>query len=488
MPPFLRNLHSRYGTSRGLLGAAIVVAAIGVLAGVASWASAPTWVPLFTDLPLETVGQVGTQLDDSGIRYRLQRGGSVIEVVDTDVAKARVALAQAGLPGKGRPGFELFDQPSWGMTDFTQRINYRRALEGELERSIGQMRGVDGAQVHLALREGSVFRRSERPVEASVLLRLRGGMPVGAEQVEAITFLVASSVEGLSTSNISVLDDAGRLLSAAVEPGSAGATSKRQVALQRETETYLEQRAEDLVSGVVGSGNARVRVSAALNFDRVDRTTMQVDPDRQVVAREERSEVVPGTPEQGASSTIANATYETSRMTEVYSSEPGSIRRLTVAVLVNETALAGDAGGVMLARLESLVRNAVGIDDVRGDAISVVGVPFEVATAGLPVRAPESMGVILMVREFQRPALGLIAALLAFIVALQALRTLRGTGSQADAGALLGAAGAGHGALPAAESPPAVQRAVAEPALAGASFGARPDSATRVLRAWMKDA
>jgi flagellar M-ring protein FliF len=154
MPTALQPYLDRLGGERRALLIGVGVLAALLIFGLSRWATAPTWVPLFTGLPLETVGDVTQRLDEENVRYRLERGGAEVLVPASDVARARVRLAKDGLPSAGRPGLELFDQPSWGMTDFSQRINYRRALEGELERTIGKMRGVESAQVHLGMQEG----------------------------------------------------------------------------------------------------------------------------------------------------------------------------------------------------------------------------------------------------------------------------------------------------------------------------------------------
>src|SRR5690625_1074423 len=166
MPSFLRDLLERLRSDRRLVLITVGVGSALLIWGFSYWATRPEWVPLMPGLDLGGVAEVTARLDEERIPYRLERAGSEIKVSEDDLARARVALAQSGTPRQGRPGFELFDQPSWGMTDFTQRINYRRALEGELERTISQMRGIESAQVHLAMQESSVFRRTDRQSEA----------------------------------------------------------------------------------------------------------------------------------------------------------------------------------------------------------------------------------------------------------------------------------------------------------------------------------
>src|SRR5581483_7866917 len=182
----LISLLDKIGGPRRAMILVVGLAAAALIFVVSQWAGAPTWVPAFTGVPLESVSAMTDKLDQAGVKYRLERGGADIMVAATDLAKARVALAKGGLPNSGRPGLELFDQPSWGMTDFTQRINYRRALEGELERTIGKMDGIQSAVVHLALHETSAFGETGQPVEASVVLRLRNGMEPSEEVVRGI--------------------------------------------------------------------------------------------------------------------------------------------------------------------------------------------------------------------------------------------------------------------------------------------------------------
>lgn len=494
-----RALVERVGGPRR---AAILGAGLGVMALIMAfsfWATAPSYVTLYQNVPLESVGPMTDQLQEAAIPFELNAGGTEISVPAPELARARVALAGAGLGGeKGRPGLELFDQPSWGMTDFSQRVNYRRALEGELERTIGRMRGVESAQVHLALSEQSSLLRGGAPTEASVVLSLDGGSAPEPAVVKGIAALVSGSVNGVKAENVMVLDDSGRLLSSAAEPGSADALANRQLEMRREMEQYLENKATDLVAQAVGAGNARVRVTADLSFDRVERTTESVDPDRQAIASEQRSAIIPG-PQGGAGSETQTATYENTRSLETFTSNGGgTVKRLTVAVLVNERPAAG--GGkttprapAELERLQSLVSSAVGVDARRGDVVSVVSLPFD-GGAGLPVR--EAPSTTELVREFQRPALNLLALLLAAYIMLKLVRGLRPPAparQENETGDELPALAAGDDdglmTLPSAPAPaiplppaaPTVLDRVAE------VVTDQPEVAARLVRAWMKE-
>ncbi len=497
-PP--RQLIERIGGPRRLLMVLVGLGAVALIWGISYWATAPSWVPLFHGLELKDAAAVTAQLDEAGVKHRLERDGSLVLVREDDLARARVLLAQAGVPAAGRPGFELFDQPSWGMTDFTQRVNYRRALEGELERTIRKMQGVEGAEVHLALNESSVFRRAQdRPLEASVVLRLKPGMRASPELVEGVAFLVASSVDGLQSENVTVLDDSGRVLSAPAEAEGGAGLTLRQLKLRGEIERYLESKAEELLTHVVGRGNAQVRVAATLDLDRVDRTTESLDPDGQVATREARSEIVPGPGVAGAGQVVTETMYDLSRTVERVTAGVGAVKRLSIAVLVNDRLVGTGADAYYeprteqeLARVEALVRNAVGLDPDRGDAISVVSVPFEL---GAPAAPEPGLGgwfgeVWPVVERVHRPAIALIGVLLAFLLASGIVRSLRQPAPEPEAPA----------------EPEQVEAPEEVPALAAAEpeeedfdevlrermelsglVTEQPELATRMLRAWLKE-
>ncbi|HEX7020325.1 MAG TPA: flagellar basal-body MS-ring/collar protein FliF, partial [Gemmatimonadaceae bacterium] len=340
MPDSVATLLERFGGPRRALIVIVGLATAGLIFVLAQWASAPTYVPAFTGVPLESVAQMTDKLDQAGVQYKLERGGADIMVATQDLAKARVALARGGIPNAGRPGLELFDQPSWGMTDFTQRVNYRRALEGELERTIGKMRGIDGAQVHLVMHETDGFGAADKPTEASVVLKVRGD--ADPDVVKGIAHLVAASVEGLTSERVTIVDDTGRMLSEGEESSSPTGLTSRQLGMQREIESYLREKAEKIVAEMVGPSNMRVQVSANMSFDQVERTTASIDPDKQAVASEQKAEIVPGA-QGGAGQTNSSTTYENTRSTESVVAAPGTIKRLTVAVLVADRAPA--AGG-----------------------------------------------------------------------------------------------------------------------------------------------
>ncbi len=492
MPDMMSQLFDRVGGPRRALIIVVGLAAAGLIFAVSQWASAPTWVPAFTGVPLESVAQMVDKLDQAGVKYRLERGGADILVAATDLAKARVALAKGGMPNSGRPGLELFDQPSWGMTDFTQRINYRRALEGELERTVGKMRGIDAAQVHLVLHETDGFAAADRPTEASVVLKLKGD--ADPEVVKGIAHLVASSVEGLVSEHVTIVDDSGRLLSEAEEASSPTGLTSRQLSMQREIEDYLRTKAEKIVAEMVGTNNLRVQVSAAMSFDHVERTVASVDPDKQVVAAEQKAEIVPGA-QGGAGQNNTSTTYENTHSTENFVAAPGTIKRLTVAVLVGDrAAVAGSKAAptprtaAELQQIETLVRSAVGADSTRGDVVSVVSVPF--APIIVPIADVPRTDIVRVVQTAQRPLLGVLGLVLIIIVALISLKSLK-TGGSVNESQLLSLPRGELRQQPALSSGPSMPLVLPTNTVrdkVNSSIQQQPEVATRVVRAWLKEA
>ena len=381
---------------------AVAAVLIGFFAVVILRVSQPEMTPLFADLALEDAAAATRELEKLGLRYELRDERTVL-VAKADVARARMRLAEAGLPAGGTVGYEIFDKSNaFGATSFVQNINHLRALEGELARTIRTLDRVVMARVHLVLPERQLFSRDAQEPSASIVLKIRGALE--AQQIRAVQHLVASAVPGLKPERVSVVDETGRLLASgrSGEELASAAIDERAVAIERR----LRGEIEDIVSRVVGPGRARVRVAAELERNRVTQTADAFDPDSRVVrstqTRNESSQTatqdgtvsvgnqLPGAQPDGRQGRDNQAkseetvNYEISRTTRTEVIEPGRLKRLSVAVLVD--GLYGkDAGGApvyqprpqeQLDRIAALVRSAIGFDEGRGDRIEVVNLRF----------------------------------------------------------------------------------------------------------------
>ena len=443
MNSLMDSLTGRAGSGRQIAIVAVGVIATALVFGISRWATQPTMVPLYADVPVENVKAMTDKLTEAGIVYELDAAGTTIMVGSADLAKARVDLAAGDVQRGGRPGYELFDGQTWGMTDFTQKVNYRRAIEGELERTIGKMTDVKEVKVHLAIEDDQLFKQNERPSKASVTITMTNGQPPRAETVRGIASLVANSVGGLEPQHVAVIDERGVALTMDDE-GSTVGLSSRQLAVQREVETYMQKKADELLTSLVGNGNARVQVAASINFDKVERTVQAVDPDKQALMSESKAEVVPGNPQQGAGYTTSSSNFENSKSVESFSGAIGNVKRLTVAVLVADKVTlplvdstkknAVAAAPVItprtpdeLTRIESLVRNALGVDSTRGDLISVVSAPFDIP-APVVVKADTAAVVTGFVEKLQanpKPVVAIAALVVLLIIAVLTLLALR---------------------------------------------------------------
>jgi flagellar M-ring protein FliF len=424
---------TRLGRGPQILLLALAVLAPAVFFG-AQWLSEGTYVPLFSSLPPEEAGAVMGQLKASKTPYRIGPGEQILVPADK-VSETRLRLAMQGLPVGGGVGFEVFDRPSLGVSDFAQRLNYQRALQGELARTIGQLREVARARVHLVLPQPSLFTDRDRPASASVFVKLQPGAQLRPEQVKGIVHLVASSVEGLSPERVTLVDTAGRVLSTGGETGTAQVSGRR-LEIKTAIEESLERRVQSLLDSALGHGQAITRVSAQVNFDQIERTEERFDPNAVLKQKTRSTEttkgrssspVTPPTPPPPGGEAAAQAqannpnappnvnitqndgnresetvTYEVSKIVARTLTSPGEIRRLSIAVVVNAprpaapetpapgaateatTAAPADAKAAPagrtpeeLEKIRQVVMTAVGFSEERGDSVTVAEMPFD---------------------------------------------------------------------------------------------------------------
>jgi flagellar M-ring protein FliF len=388
---------------------AVTLALVGFFTFLILRVTAPDMMPLFTDLTLDDSAAIIKQLDREGVAYELRNNGNVILVPKDRVAKLRMELAQSGLPKGGSIGYEIFDKSdALGTTSFVQNINAVRALEGELERTIRTLDSVQDARVHLVIPERPLFSRDKVEPSASIVLRVRGTLEPG--QVRAIRHLVATAVNGLRPQRISIVDETGTLLADGADDDPTGSTSidERQIAL----ENRLRKQVQGIVDSVVGPGHARVQVNADFDFNRITETSDKYDPDGRVVrssqSREESSatnqgnnEVTVGNqipqgqqnqnqqegapqPRDQSKKTEEIVNYEISKTTKTEVTEPGRVKRISVAVVVDGTYAKDDKGTIVykprskeeIDQIAALVRSTIGFDQKRGDQVEVANLRF----------------------------------------------------------------------------------------------------------------
>ncbi len=412
-----------------------IVAVIGTAVFVAAMSlgdSVETYAPLYTGMAADEAGEVVAALKEKGIPYKLSQGGTTILVLEQKLHEVRIDLASTGFPRGGGVGFEIFDKQSFGTTSFVEQVNYRRALQGEITRSIVAISAVKSARVHLAMGKRSVFRDATQPPAASVALRLKSGRRLSEGEVRGIVHLVAASVDGLEPGKVVIIDERGRVLSSADGENSESSGAD----LQNKMEAGLEERVRRMVETVVGVGNAAVVVTAEMDFSRIDQTEEIYDKDNIAI----RSEVRNVTQDSGAGATVGGIAgaranldgtggtgseagtegnpssisetrnYEVPRVVKHTVSPTAKVERLHVAVLVNhkevkkpkqpkaeeeaegddakeEEELEGEGEepsvdripltAEELAVITAIAKEAAGLNDERGDSLVVQNVPFE---------------------------------------------------------------------------------------------------------------
>lgn len=378
-----RDSFAQLPTSRKAILAAVVLGVMALLIGVSRYATKPDMALLFGSLPAEDAGPIVGQLDAQGVAYELRDGGASIFVPRDKVYELRLSMASEGLVSNGPAGYELFDTGTLGMTDFMQRLNVKRALEGELARTIGSIDQVRSARVHLVLPERSPFRDQQVSPSASVVLNVSG--TIASDRVAGVTALVAGAVEGMSPSDVTVLDEAGRMLAGPDGGGAEAGMTTAQLRMRQEVETYLAGAGQSMLDKMLGPGRAVVKVSAELDLARTATERNSIDPESQTVISEEKlEEAGEGT---ASNSTVRN--FEVTRERTTAEQEAGQVKVLTVSVLLDEAApptepvaegaeapAATPFTAQQLQQIESLVKNAVGFDTERGDRFAVQQIRF----------------------------------------------------------------------------------------------------------------
>ncbi len=429
--------------SRQIALGALVAGAIVVLYLVFVASKSPNLVVAYSGLAPEDSAAIADQLEKDGVPYEIGGGGSTVSVPANKVAEVRIKLAQSGLPSGGSVGFEIFDSQSFGTTDFVEKVNYRRGLEGELARSINTLDGVKGSRVHIVIPKDALFKEDQKATTASVLLQLKPGGRLAQDQVQGIANLVSNSVEGLDRSGITIVDETGHVLfdgAATDSPFATGATAT-QMELQRQYELALQRDVESTLAKVVGYGRSAVTIRARLNFDTVKQDEDTFGTGVQVRSSSSSTETytgsnltvgnVPGTgandgtSDAGAGGT-GNSQYsrtetttnnEVPRTTTSTIRAPGSLEKLSVSVVLDDSVTAAQETAIT-----SAVAAAVGLDQTRGDLISVTRLPFDVSVKeGMVMAAGDGLAQYL---QYLKLLLPLLAVILGFVLVMLLLRSL----------------------------------------------------------------
>ncbi|MGY1741587.1 MULTISPECIES: flagellar basal-body MS-ring/collar protein FliF [unclassified Blastococcus] len=407
-----------------------------------SWITTPTMSPLFSNLASTDASAIVDELNASGTSYELADGGQTILVPQDQVYDLRLAMSGKGLPAGSDTGYALLDEQGITTSEFQQQKTYQRAIEGELANTLESLEGVRQAVVHVALPEDEVFATDEADPTASVLLDLAPGTQLSGEQIQSVTNLVSSSIEGMSPEQVTVSDTSGQLLSAAGQ-GVTAASGDARSQVETDYESRLAANAQEILDTVLGPGHARVSVRADVDMNRTQaNSTTYADSGAPPVSEQNTSEEYTGSgasvggvlgPENAAdagtgggdstyrtdSNTANNSVNTTVTNTEV---APGAIQRLTVAVVLDDTV----AGNLNQAQVQDLVGNAVGLDPARGDDISVASLAFDTTAAD------EAAAAMAQAREDEKQAqmwslikTGAIAGGIALLVLIVWLRSRR---------------------------------------------------------------
>lgn len=507
------------GPARLAALAGVGLAVLGLLLFLSLRGGGQPMALLYGELDLRDSAGVVQALDRARIQHRLGNGGAAVMVPADDVARARLLLASQGLPAGGSVGYEIFDrQDGLTTTGFQQTMNQLRALEGELARTIKSLSGVRNARVHLVLPRREPFQRDRQDAQASVVLTMAGAGRLDREQVQAVLHLVSAAVPGLSPRNVSIVDSRGELLARSGQAVGGMGLALNAEEIRRAQEARLSRSVEEMLERIVGPGRVRVEVAAEMDFDRVTENRESFDPDQQVArsvqSNTENSRSREANPNVSVANNLPNAepnnaqagseesrteettNYEIGRTVRQLVRETPSIRRLSVAVLVDhatERAEPGSPPGAApamrprseaeLAQLATLVRSAVGFDDRRGDTVQVVNMRFAGTDDAGPAESPLIFGLIdraSLTRLVETLVLGIVAVLALLLVARPAITRLLAaeaapvgipglTPAMAGAAGALGAPGnaavaaiAGPGG-PAALAGPAAARALSGP-------------------------
>src|SRR5580658_5205823 len=392
-----------------LIAAAAVVAALVIFS---RWNQERDFRPLYSALSAEDAAAIVTKVRENGSEFRLSDNGTAVLVPSAKVAELRLQLAAAGVPKSGRIGFELFDKTNFGASDFAEQVNYHRALEGELERSVMSLAEVEGARVHITFPKESIFLESHQPAKASVLVKLRGRTELSAQNVAAICQLMASAVEGLVPEAVSVMDARGNLLNKAREAPSADNPEPSEAAIEyrQKIERDLLAKINTTLEPLLGANKFRASASVECDFSSAEQSEESYDPSKSVMVTSQKTEDIsggttavgmpgtasnlprpvsrPGVGSNGVTRPTENITYQSSHTVKHLRLPQGNLKRMSVSLLVDSDVRTEGTGlkakriieppsADKLKAIHDLVAGVIGLSTERGDQLVVETLPFE---------------------------------------------------------------------------------------------------------------
>lgn len=499
-----------------IIGVAVLLM-ISILGWSYWWGGRPDMVPLFTGMEAKDAGEVAAKLKEMKISYEPQETpqGTAILVQAKNVHAARLELATLGLP-RGQKGFEIFEDSKLGVTEFQNKVNYLQALQGELTRTIEQMAEVEKARVHIVLPEDSLYKKNEKPATASIMLKMKPNAQLSKQQVKGLVNLVAHSIQGLQAENITIVDSLGKTLNDPEEDEkSVGNTTLTQLDMTKKIQDRLQKDVQTLLDQALGEGKALARLNVELNFDQrtTDRQAFSpvVDDAGIVRSSQEATENYTGTAVApgGPAGTAANIpgyvaannntesqyekkevtkNYEINEMKEKVVAAPGSIRRLTIAVLVDE-----QITRVQQDSISRAVASAVGLNIARGDTISVEPLPF--STAMLDRQAQEEQVARDQAQQMIWLQIALVVLVLAIIFGIlymrrRKVRLVKEAEEQAameEALAIQEAQAMAAAAASAIEVSPEEQAHMNERQTLEEMIKARPEDIAQLVKSWLAD-
>lgn len=376
------------------LGQKIIIGGVSFLSivmiiGVFAWATSTDYSLLYPNLTQEDAASIVTKLAEQGVEYKLKGNGNIIYVPSEQVNDIKLTLASEGLPSESTMGYEIFDNSKLGMTDFMQQVNKKRALEGELARTISAIKGVSSARVQIVLPKRALFQEDKKEPKASVFLVMKSRAGLSSGQIDGVLHLVANSVEGLKASNISIHDNYGNRLDDSDDLNTITGITSAQYKMQRSIEAQLEMQVQTMLDQILGENKSVVRVNAELNFEKVEQVLEEYNPDVQVLRSEERqTSEGTGGPTGDLTTESSTSNYEINRSTSTVSKSVGDIEKISIAVSVDGVyEKIKDADGVErieyrqrsqqeLDMLAAQIKNSVGFSADRGDQFEIANLRF----------------------------------------------------------------------------------------------------------------